>query len=379
VRRVVHYAAAAIHGGLLRHVALLAPLTAAHGWQSEVFIRPEPALDAIASELHDAGVLVRRLTVTGRGDLRGLLALRRALREIAPSILHVHLASPVESLPVIVATPRLSTARIVTTEHAPTHHPSEWPWSRAVKRIAQRHVARVIALSDADARYLRESFGVPGPKIRRLASGVPLPPSPPSRREARGRLGLREGDLVLGYAGEIAEKKGVGDLLGAMAAIEGAPIALLAGEGPLTAALREEAARAGLGDRFRLLGSLRPPDDLYAACDLFVLPSHGEAMPLALLEAMAAGRPVVATAVGGIPEAIQEGVEGLLVAPRDRGALASAIARLLGDAPARERMGRAARARVERSFGVERMAAAVCALYDEVDGPGRGGSMGGRA
>lgn len=367
MRRVVlHHAAAPVPGGLLGHLALLAPRTAAHGWLSEVVMRPDPALDETASEIQRTGLTVRRLVVKGKGDLPGLIAFRRAIREADPAILHVHLASPVESLPVLLAAPRLSKAAIVVTEHAPSHHPAERPWSRAAKRLAGRSVARVVALSAEDADYLEREFGVPAAKIRRLWNGVEIPAAVPSREEARRRFGLPPDAAVLGYVGEIAEKKGLSDLVAAMRALAGNPIALLAGDGPFAGPLGDEAGRAGLGDRFRLLGPLRPPHDIYAACDVFVLPSHGEAMPLALLEAMAAGRPVVAARVGGIPEALRDGVEGLLVPPRDPEALRASISRLLGDAALRERMGSAARSRVEDSFGVDRMVAATCALYDEV-------------
>jgi len=376
-RRVVHYAAAAVAGGLLEHVRILASRSPQHGYLAEAWIRPIPDLDLVASEIARAGAAVRRLTVRGKGDLPGLLAFARALRSARPDILHVHLASPVESLPVILAASILG-PRIVLTEHAPTYHPLERRWSRALKRRAVGRVDRVIVLAETDVEYLVETFGLPRAKIRHLPNGVDLDMPLPPRDEARRRLGIPAGPIVLGYVGEIAEKKGLADLADAMAVLaarEGSPagdvaapvpIALLAGEGAFAPALRERSARRGLGAAFRLLGALRPPLDLLAACDIFVFPSHGEAAPLAVLEAMAAGLPVVATGVGGIPGLIRDGVEGSIVRPRDPVGLASAIRSLAGDASARERMGAAARRRVQESFGAGRMAEAVCALYDEV-------------
>src|SRR5439155_22051809 len=103
MKRVLHYAAAEAVGGLLGQVALLAPRTGLHGWSSEVMISPHSSLDAYTSAMTRSGVGVRRLAVTGKLDLAGLFGLRRTLREIRPDILHVHLASPVESLPVLLA------------------------------------------------------------------------------------------------------------------------------------------------------------------------------------------------------------------------------------------------------------------------------------
>lgn len=369
MRRVVHVTAATVMGGLLTHVARLAPRTGAHGWESQVVFPPGAALDGTADALESREVIVHRESVRGKGDLRGLLAMRRLVSIAAPDLLHVHLSSPVESLPLLLGVPRRGTLRIVTTEHAPSHHPAERPWSRLAKRRSLARIARVIALSSPDAGYLESVFHVPPEKLRRVPNGVPIPESPPDRDGARRRLGLGEGDEVIGYVGALAESKGLKDLVEAVAALAPArpvPVVLLGGEGDYAAEIREQAEAAGIGARVRLLGLLHPPDDLYAACDLFVLPSHGEAMPLALLEAMAAGRPVVATEVGGIPDVVRNGVEGTLVPSRQPRALSAAIGALLADARGRERMGRAARARVESGFSLDRMVAATCALYDEV-------------
>jgi len=382
VRRILHYTAAAVPGGLLLgHLLPLASGTAAHGYQSEVWIRPEVVLDGVAADLVRRGVEVRRLTVEGKGDLRGMIALARALRRARPDILHVHLASPVESMPVLLLAPRIGRARIVATEHLPTHHPRRRAWSRMVKAWASRRVARVVTVSPADTDYLVREFGLPREKMRYVPNGVPLHASLPAREEARRALGVSPAATVIGYVGEITERKGLADLVealaivarpdgaspaGAHAGLDRSPVVLLAGEGPFAAAIREHAARTHLDDRLRLLGPLRPPHAVYAACDIFVLPSHSEAMPLALLEAMAAGRPVVATAVSGVPEVVRDGVEGYLVPPRDPESLADALARMLADPPGRERMGIAAKRRVEEAFSVERMVAVTCALYGEV-------------
>jgi glycosyltransferase involved in cell wall biosynthesis len=356
---------------------MLATRTAGRGYRSEVWIRPSGALDPFASEIAASGIPVRRLTVEGKGDLTGLLRLSRSLGALRPEILHVHLASPVESLPVLLAAGK-GGARIVTTEHAPTHHPAQRPWSRAAKRRASRRIARVIVLTNSDAAYLRDEFHVQEAKIRVIANGVDPDPDLPPRSEARRRLGIAEGAPVLGYVGEIVEKKGLPELVEAVRLIVGRggpsadpddramPVTVLAGEGPFRADLERLVAHHGLGRRVLLPGPLHPPDALYAACDIFVLPSRGEAMPLALLEAMAAGLPVVATEVGGIPEVVRSGQEGWVTPVRDPRALSEAIGRLIGDPSSRERMGRSARQRVREAYSVDRMVEATCALYDEV-------------
>ena len=365
MRRILHYTAAAVPGGLLLgHLMPLALGTANKHYASEVWLRPDAALDDDAATLERGGVTIQRLTIEGKTDLGGMLAFSRAYRRARPDILHIHLASPVESLPVILIAARLSSAPILTTEHLPTYHPAERAWSRSLKAAVP--VGRIITVSPADAEYLVTHFGLPREKMRYVPNGVAIKKDIPSRTEARERLRLPASAIVAAYVGEITERKGLVELVEAWSAVDAKAIILLAGAGPLAEELANRARAAGLTERFRLLGSLRPPDLLYAACDLFVLPSHHEAMPLALLEAMAALRPVVATHVGGIPEVVREGVEGYLVAPRDPKALAAALGRMIGDEKARERMGSAARRRVEESFSVEKMIAGTCAVYDEL-------------
>lgn len=366
-RRVVHYAAASVEGGLTRHLELLACRTDARGWSSQAWLSPDPSLDLLAARLGAGEIPVRRLTVRGKGDLAGILSMARALRALRPSILHVHLASPVESLPVLLAVPAAG-ARIVTTEHAPTHHPLERTWSAAAKRRGAKRAARIITLNEGDAAYLQDHFGIRSEKIRVIPNGVGPDPLLPERAAARRDLGIPEEAVAVACVGEIVERKGIRELLQAVEILAGkcagrAPVFLLAGDGPLLPELRD---RKDLHRHLLLPGSVRPPDPVLAACDIFALPSLGEAMPIALLEGMAAGLPVVASRVGGIPEIVREGVEGRLVEPGSAAELASAIRDLAEDGAARRRMGEASRARVRDRYDAGRMADRTCALYDEI-------------
>jgi glycosyltransferase involved in cell wall biosynthesis len=162
-------------------------------------------------------------------------------------------------------------------------------------------------------------------------------------------------------------QKGLLHLVEAARAVPAA-VFLIAGEGPERTDLEAAARRSAVEDRVRLLG---PRDDvpaLLAACDVFVLPSLFEGAPLAILEAMAAGRPVVASRIGGVDELLLDGVTGLLVPPADPAALAGAILRLIATPALRVRLADAGRERA-RAFDAPAMARAVMALYDEVVGP----------
>ncbi len=139
----------------------------------------------------------------------------------------------------------------------------------------------------------------------------------------------------------------------------------IAGEGPLRRSLEEEHRSLGLGTAVRFLGFRDDVNDLLRAADLFVVSSYLEGMGTATLDAMAAGLPVVATRVGGIPEIVESELSGLLVPPRDPGALAAAMVRLANDAALRARFGEGGRVRV-RDFSADRTEQRTRALYEEV-------------
>jgi glycosyltransferase involved in cell wall biosynthesis len=169
--------------------------------------------------------------------------------------------------------------------------------------------------------------------------------------------------------GNLYPVKGHAHLLRAMpAVVAGRPDAHLVvlGRGALHDPLLAEAATLGLSDRVHLLGHREDVARWVAAIDVFVLPSLSEGLPLSLLEAMAAGRPVVVTAVGGVPEVVQDAVTGFVVPPASPGALASRILALLRDTALSAVMGAAGQTRVRERFSVERMAGDYRAMYRTV-------------
>jgi glycosyltransferase involved in cell wall biosynthesis len=135
------------------------------------------------------------------------------------------------------------------------------------------------------------------------------------------------------------------------------------GQGPLEDQIRGEVTRLGLGDSFRMLGYRPDPLEVLAACDIFTLSSLAEGYPVALMEALALGLPVVATAVGGIPDAVRSGIEGLLVPPSRPDLLGDALLTLAGDAGRRAEMGAAARRR-SAMFDIRRTASRIEEVYE---------------
>jgi glycosyltransferase involved in cell wall biosynthesis len=228
---------------------------------------------------------------------------------------------------------------------------------------------RAVAISPAVERRLLDA-GVAASRIRLIWSAVDpgsLRPSAP-RAVLRERLGIAPETPFLLVAANLVRRKGIDVLLDAIALLApGARSVLwIAGDGPELIGLQARAARLGIAERTRFLGRRSDVPDLLEACDVFVLPSRHEGLGVAALEAMARGRPVVASAVGGLAETVRSEETGLLVPPDAPAALAAALERLLGDRELALRLGAAGAKRVAEHFTAEQMVSAYETLYREI-------------
>jgi glycosyltransferase involved in cell wall biosynthesis len=245
----------------------------------------------------------------------------------------------------------------------------------AKRRFICRFLARVtdlsIAVSQGVKDYLVKEIGLDPAKVRVVVNGVEVAaldaarPGPDVRRD----LGLPEGAPVVGLVGRLDHwGKGHKELFAAMAQIRErhSVHALIVGGGRRLEEVRQAAADLGLADRVHFLGPRADVPDLLNAMDIFVLPSYSEGLSLALLEAMAAGKPVIATAVGGTPEVVTDGVNGLLIPPRDAGALAGALERLLADPAWAKELGAHARAHVRERYSLDRLGREMNEIYEQL-------------
>ena len=242
------------------------------------------------------------------------------------------------------------------------------PINVAVQRRLWTRVSRLLAVSGELANRMSRATGISTERIQVIPNGVDLPPQF-SRDELRASLGVEPDTFVVLAVGRLVPVKNYRLLLAAARMLVGPSRRwrfLVAGEGPLRGELEAEVARLGLQEQVTLLG-LRPDvPALMCAADAFVLTSSSEGMSNTILEAMASGRPVVATRVGGNPELVQEGITGMLVDPSNPAELFVAL-RTLAEEPTRvRRMGHAGRQRVEREFSRERMISNYTQMYETV-------------
>lgn len=295
-------------------------------------------------------------------DPRAGLRLRGWLRRHPVDLVHLHTARALSLAPYL---PR-RVLRVLTRR-------MDYP-PRGVRWYVDwlyGQVDAVIAISSA-ARDALVARGVPADRIEVVASGVDVARfAALDRAAARRELGLAPALPVLAIVASLHRRKGHAVLLKALQALaEGArrrgaapPFLLVAGEGPEESALRDLAAVLGVASQVRWLGRTADVRPVLAAADVVVAPSHAEGLGVAVIESLAAGRTVVASAVGGLRELVRDEVDGLLVPPGDVTALSNALARVLGDEALRMRLSAAAPERAAQ-FSTAAMARGTEAVYE---------------
>ena len=241
---------------------------------------------------------------------------------------------------------------------------------RLMAALRYRPFRKIIAISDAIAQVLRD-HDVEPERIEVIRSAVDTAryDAPADCSAFRTEFGIPDDVFVMAAAGQLIPRKGHRYLLQAVADLRHShpPFRLLIfGEGHLANQLRAQAASLGLGDIVQFAGFRADLDDFMACFDLFVHPALAEGLGVATLKAAAAGVPVIGFAAGGLVEAVDDGVTGILTPPEDVAALQSAIAMLMDEDDTRERMGKAGRERLQMAFSIDTMADRHVALYEKV-------------
>lgn len=370
---ILHVTAPARFGGLESVLRTLAGGQRERGHRTTVAAVVEPGREEppFAGGLRAAGVEVQVVRLPSRAYVREVRALRRLGDRVAADVVHSHgFRSDVTSLLAFHGEERA----LVSTVHgfAATSAPGrlyEWLQRRALRRFDA-----VAAVSGPLRRQLVQA-GIPEDTVRLVPNGWSGEEPEATRAEARRELGLPADGFVVGWVGRLSREKAPDVLLEALERLRFVPwTASIVGAGPRAPALRRRAEGMGLSHRIRWHGEVPDAARLYRAFDVFVLSSRREGTPVVLFEAMAAGVPVVATRVGGVPDVVTER-EAELVPPDDSEALAAALLRVEGDADGARRRARAARRRLETQFGPDAWLAEYESLYRRVR-PERGARTG---
>jgi glycosyltransferase involved in cell wall biosynthesis len=316
-----------------------------------------PDVEALGWPVHDLRVGRRIYDLSG---LAGLGRLVGRVRRFRPDVVHGYLFGP--NLFAALAG-RLCRVRVVAVAKRNVDA-FETRRQVSVQRLAHRLATHVTAVSEAVADTV-VALGVPRERVTVIPNGVDTARFAPDVRPAEP-LGRSPGVPVIGSVACLAPRKDLGTLLEALArlAADGTRFeAVVVGDGPERGELESRARALGLDGRVRFLGERRDIERLLPGMDVFVLSSREEGIPNALLEAMAAGRPAVATAVGGTPEVLRDGETGWLVPARSPQALAAALAEALGRPDEARRRGAAARRAALEGLSIDAMARRHEAFY----------------
>ncbi|MEZ5065230.1 MAG: glycosyltransferase [bacterium] len=327
-------------------------------------VATQHGLGPVATEIEAAGVPVQRLSDSRRFDpgfLRSVRALVR--REQVGLVLSHGFSTGVAA--------RLSGAPVcVLAEHS-TGERDMSRMRHAVNRLLASRTDAWIALAEGQLPYLVRDKGIPRDRIRRIPNGIdPAPYAAADGARVRAELGIPGHAPVAGMLAALRpEKDHRSFFLAARFVLDDLPAAhfLVVGDGPLRDELARELPALNLEGRLHLTGRRSDVADVLAAFDVSVLSSTDvETLPLAFLESMASGLPLVATRVGGVPDLIEDGVNGFLTEPRDPRSLADAMLRVLADPAVAARMGDASRRIVTERFHVDRMVRAYEDLFAEL-------------
>ena len=308
-------------------------------------VGPDNGCGWLGGELRRRGFTTEVFTLRRPLDpacLRGMVAMLRRLRI---DVVHSHEFT--------MAIYGAAAARQLGIPHVITMHGSEKVLARWQRRLALRLAfassRAVVAVSRATHAHLVKTMRMSPDSVLTIPNGITFTPG--TRATVRTELGLSGENVLVVAVGNLVPRKGHIHLLRALAALGNDRWHVaIAGRGDEERRLRAFAAEAGVAGRVHLLGHRGDVPDLLAAADVYAMPSLWEGLPMALLEAMFAGKAIVASRASGIPEAIEEEVQGLLADPGDEAQLQAALVRLLTDAGLRQRLGEAARRRAQTEF-----------------------------
>lgn len=320
-----------------------------------------------AIRLRALGVPLTEVEFSSRWDPRGLPQGTRAIIATRPDIVHSHLKHA--DLVGAVAARRLGVPLVSTLHLIEDSVPSRGIGKRwLAAQVRGRRAAATVAVSDALREWYLRAFPVDPRRVRTVRNGIVAPvPDAAAAAAVRKSLHLAPEAVVAAMVGIMRPGKGHAELLDAIPHVGGNIHFVLVGDGPLRHQLEFRAAALPPG-RVTFLGYRTDVADLLAAADLVVHPSRFDALPTALICALAVGRPVVASAVGGIPEIVTRDV-GRLVPAGDLGALAAEVTALAVDPQTRAQLGAAGRRRFEAEFEAGQWVGRLRELYDEVRAP----------
>jgi len=363
VARILFVSTSTTLGGAEKTLYALATLLdcGKHQVAGVVSLKPE---GHYARRLRERGVKVESLGVTSSSRPADARRLAAIIERERPGLVHAVMYQAIQLCR--MAKPRVSFPFKLVASPRVNYRSRSW-WTLLVDRWLKERDDLLIAECEASRRFLVKRLGYAPAKVVAIRNGVDLTgwtASQIDRRKKRTELRLSATDVLVGAIGRLDTQKGFATLIEAMSRLKGSPLrCAILGEGPERARLEALVRKHRLEDSLWLPGEKKEVPSWLSAFDLYCLPSLWEGLPNSLLEAMAVGLPVIASAVDGVPEAILDGQDGVLVPPGKPAALAEALRQLVDDPARRAALGKAAQATVSERFTLRRMLEEYQAAY----------------
>jgi glycosyltransferase involved in cell wall biosynthesis len=358
--RVVHLLAPTQGAGLEQVVAMLSVGQRSEGVHVVLVLTPAEAEDhPYSRRLSELGVAFTKVVVPGRSYLREYREINALLKRLAPQVLHTH-GYRADLIGIVVA--RRNRIPLVSTVHGFTGATVRIRVNERVQCLILRRADAVIAVSIPLVERLAGA-GISRDKIHYVPNGFLPTLVSLDRSQAREKLGITAGRLVAGWVGRLSTEKGADVMLDALSLTSASWQLELIGDGPERQALEHQTDQLGIADRVRWHGSIPSAAAVLSAFDAFVLSSRTEGTPIALLEAMHAGVPIIATRVGGVPDVVTS-AHALLIPSEQPETIASALAEIEHHRSAAQARSQLAHERLHTTFGAERWLASIESVYE---------------
>ncbi len=365
--RILYVVTSAGFGGASMHVLQLMRYFSAQAFEIGLVSAPEPRLlgeaEKLGVRLFVNPYFVRRLHVFN--DVRAFMPVRRAIKEFSPDIIHCH--STKAGLIARFWSAILNIKPVIFTAHGWAFTEGREYWKRfllaQIEKLAGYVTDKIICVSEFDKELALKFKVADENKLVVIHNGI----DPTEFIRISRNYHKSSNEVIVTFVGRLAPPKDLFLLIDAVKLVPEVKLQIV-GDGELRVKVERYILKNFLSDRVILLGERFDIPEILAQSDIFVLPSKWEGLPLTIIEAMMSGLPVVATRVGGVPELVEDGVNGYLVPSGDVKAFADAIRKLAYNVELRERMGKAGRKRAIENFTLDKMLLRVAQVYEEVLG-----------
>jgi glycosyltransferase involved in cell wall biosynthesis len=362
-RRLLYVITDLERGGVPLHLYRLARHVCQRGYEVRAVCLS--AAGPVSRMLEEAGVGTGACDALGAWDARVLMRLQKHIADFAPELIHSMLFHANVATRFAARAAGVARARIISEIQTVE---VERRWHLIVERCTHGMCRLIVGNSPSVIAHLRDQARVPVEQLRLIMGGVDAEAIRSAEPAARAALGLSPHEAIILWVGRMDPVKGLDDLIAAVQRVRRRLSCrmVLVGDGPYRNHVKRAVHQAGLSDTAVFLGTRADVHNLLPLADVFAFPSRTEGLPNALLEALAAGRPIVTTDVPGCRDIVRDGITGLLVPHGDADRLAAAIENLLRDRNLAQSLGQAAARDATARFALERMLHEYVTLYDEV-------------